>query len=312
MSGSNDVLNVINADFRQARQHGEKAANATLRAAIHLLEAINAERFGRFAEDWFARDPKTSGTLATVLKVAECDADSIKRIRADNKDEPGVAAALVDAARVKQRDYAAAFQAAHAMRVLCERTGEQADIRPGKSDRAEGTVLIPAVWFLPLGDKPEHAAPLEQQREAIREVRLTATDKNGKHAVYYMTNDGMRKVIAARDNGQSPDIARMERRDMVSVSREGVVRAAFPPSKPQPAVQEQTAPKVDAASVKNASETLGSFLANVNGGAVTGDTADSIATIIAHIAHNDSLWSLALAEREAFKKERDKEDKAAA
>ncbi len=104
---NNDMLAVVRADFNEARKHGEKASNATLRAAIHLREAIMAERFGAFAPDWWTRDISESGVIDAVLRGAECHADNIKDMRASNKDNPGVAAALADAARILPEDAAA-------------------------------------------------------------------------------------------------------------------------------------------------------------------------------------------------------------
>jgi hypothetical protein len=51
-----------------------------------------------------------------------------------------------------------------------------------------------------------------------------------------------------------------------------------------------------------ASDVVASYLATVDGQPISGDVADSLSAVIAHIAHSETLWALALAEREAFQK----------
>jgi hypothetical protein len=292
---NNDMLAVVRADFNEARKHGEKASNATLRAAIHLREAIMAERFGAFAPDWWTRDISESGVIDAVLRGAECHADNIKDMRASNKDNPGVAAALADAARILARDLRDALPCVVAMLRLQDRTGEAPHVT------SRGVVQVPAIWYW-----PEDAAAYEMQRAESREAMLSATVTKGRAPFFYLTEDAAQKVIAARDAGMKPDAARMEKRGEANVSREGIVRLVQPkPAKGANKGSDAAKPAdVSDASVKASADVLASRLAR-DGGAVTGEAADALESVYAALVANDATWSLLVALRQ--KHERDAE-----
>lgn len=283
---NNDMLAIVRADFNEARKCGEKASNATLRAAIHLRDAILTERFGAFDPTWWTRAASESGVVDAVLRGAECHSDNIKSIRADNKDNPGVAAALVDAARILARDLRDALPAVVAMLRLQDATGESPHIT------SRGVVQVPAIWFW-----PEDAAPFEVQRAESREATLSATVTKGRAAFFYLTKDAAEKIIAARDAGMKPDAARMEKRGEANVSREGIVRLVQP--KPEKGANKGSdapkAPDVSDASVKASADVLASRLAR--DGAVTGDAADALESVYAALVANDATWSLLVALR---------------
>lgn len=208
-----------------------------------------------------------------------CEAGEVASVKGVPKGSDKYRSIMAMQMRIKR-----AVQFYRAITLLSERSGFGA-----RWDK----LLFPVAWVY--DDGAEDALPLFHN------------DSIARHDHYLpIRKDAQGVPLLSESGGMATGSVQMTVNALLRAS--GVVKAPQrEPEQPQGAA----APAETAGTALQAAEGLGSFLAKANGEPITGPMADALEPIIQQIVANETLWALALAERDAWQKMREDAAKAA-
>jgi hypothetical protein len=274
-------------------------ANAAL-TALHKAKDAVENRFGVFmyAVHEMLGDQDTMG--AEVAPTAEWGLSAERRKDVANSvmialgfddewnatNKAGSESAKAAAKAIKQaaaRDVKRAIECIAAMDRLHSEVHAHNNVMGAYFNTETSEWRLPLAWFVK--DSQEVMIPSKGKH---KDGCTTFTDRNNKAFIVVQGDEGVETLA-------------------VSVTPDIVISLADIKPKVQKGADQKKADASNPDSLAAAADMLG-VAASADDYKVTftGDAADSFATLLAHIVRNDTLWSLALAERQQYQKDQNK------
>lgn len=282
-SGSNVDVNDT-ADFMTAaakaaistfrdREKGERAVGTAVQRLAHIVMTL-AEQPSRFTVAQGTKNERVALFNVPHLQGIHDDAPFAKDAKRGILawlTAQGEAAGLAE--RVARKQASDALDFAHAL--------TRVDYSSEAFDSAKGCFVLRDL--LHMYSAPDGATKVERTgTERMRSLPLYVDRTT--HDVAYVSKDG--KEVATKAHASVENVKR-------------ALRARSARAKVQPRSNAQAV-----VTLAQGADAVANALSKAAGNPVTGEAADAIAVVIAEIASNDSLWLLAIAEREAYERNR--------